>query len=139
VSETRATTPAFPPGRYGRRRDGRRRLAVPIVAGVLVLAVSVLLAVRLYDRFGDPTYDPRIVGWSEVTPANMTIEFAVRVPDGGSAECVLRARSYDGAEVGRRTVVVTAPAGSITAEGRERVPTTARASHGEVVRCGPTG
>ena len=94
---------------------------------------------ELYGRFGDPTYDPRIIGWTEVTAANMTIEFTVRVPAGGSAECVLRARSYDGAEVGRRTVVVTAPAGAITAEGRERVPTTARASHGDVVRCRPPG
>jgi hypothetical protein len=139
VSETRATTPVFPPGRYGRRRDGRRRPAVPIIAGLLVLAVSLLLAVRLYDRFGDPTYEPQIVGWRDVTPASMTIEFTVPVPAGGSAECMVRARSYDGAEVGRRTVVVTAPAGSTTAEGRERVPTTALASHGDVLRCRAPG
>ena len=139
LSETRATTPAFPPGRYGRRRDGRRRLTVPIAFGVLVLALSVLLTVRLYDRYGDPDYDPRILGWTEVTDTNMTIEFTVRVPAGGSAECVLRARSYDGAEVGRRTVTVIAPAGATTAEGREPVTTTARASHGDVVRCRPPG
>jgi len=139
VSETRATTPAFPPGRYGRRRDGRRRLLVPVLFAVLVLAVSVLLAVRLYARFGDPDYDPRIVGWTEVSTTGMTIEFTVRVPAGGSAVCVLRARSYDGAEVGRRTVTVAAPAGSTTAAGRERVTTTARASHGDVLRCQPPG
>jgi len=139
VSETRATTPVFPPGRYGRRRDGRRRLTVPIVFGVLVLAVSVWLAVRLYDRYGDPDYDPRIVGWTEVTETNMTIDFTVRVPAGGSAVCVLRARSYDGAEVGRRTVTVSAPAGRTVAEAREPVTTTARASHGDVVRCRPAG
>ncbi len=139
MSETRATHPVFPPGRYGRRRDGRRHLGLPILFGALVLGFALFLTFRLYGAYGDPDYDPRIVGWTDVTPANMTIEFTVRVPDGGSAECVLRARSYDGAEVGRRTVVVTAPAGSITAQGRERVPTTARASHGDVVRCRPPG
>jgi hypothetical protein len=138
VSETRATTPVFPPGRYGRRRDRRRPTAL-IIFGALVLAASVLIAVRFYDRYGNPDYDPQIVGWTDVTPASMTIEFTVRVPAGGAARCLLRARSYDGAEVGRRTVTVTAPAGSTTAEGKEPVPTTARASHGDVLRCLPPG
>ena len=139
MSETRATTPVFPPGRYGRRRDGRRRLALPMIFGALVLAASLLLAVRFYERYGDPDYDAQIIGWTDVTPAGMTIEFTVRVPAGGAARCVLRARSYDGAEVGRRTVTVTAPPGSTTAAGREPVATTARASHGDVLRCLPPG
>jgi hypothetical protein len=137
VSETRATTPVFPPGRYGRRRDGRRHWGAPIVFGTLVLAVSLFLAVRLYAQYGDPDYDAKIVGWTDVTPAGMTIAFTVRVPEGGSASCTLRARSYDGAEVGRRTVTVSAAAGSTTVQGRERVETTARASHGDVLRCRP--
>ena len=140
MSETSATHPVFPPGRYGRRRDGRRRLGVPIVFGLIVLAASVLVPLRLYERYGDPSYDPRIVGWAEVTETGMTIDFTVRVPAGGAAECVLRARSYDGAEVGRRTVTVTSPAGATTTvEAKERVTTTARASHGDVVRCRPAG
>jgi hypothetical protein len=137
VSETRATHPVFPPGRYGRRRDGRRHLALPILFGALVLGFAVFLTVRLYGAYGDPDYDPRIVGWSEVTTSNMTIDFTVRVPAGGSAACVLRARSYDGAEVGRRTVTVTAAPGEIIAEAKEPVQTTALASHGDVVRCRP--
>ncbi len=139
MSETRATTPAFPPGRYGRRRDGRRHWGLPILFGALVVALSLVLAVRLYGQYGDPDYDARIVGWTEVTPAGMTIEFTVLVPAGGAATCVLRARSYDGAEVGRRTVTVAAAPGATTVEGRERVTTTARASHGDVVRCRPPG
>ena len=139
MSETSATAPVFPPGRYGRRRDGRRRLGVPILFGVLVLVASVVFAVRLYDRYGDPDYQARIIGWTEVSATGMTIDFTVRVPAGGSAECVLRARSYDGAEVGRRTVTVTAPAGGGTVEARERVTTTALPSHGDVVRCRPAG
>jgi hypothetical protein len=137
VSETRATHPVFPPGRYGRRRDGKRHLGLPILFGALVLAFTVFLAIRLYSAYGDPDYDPQIVGWTDVTTSGMTIDFTVRVPAGGSASCVLRARSYDGAEVGRRTVTVTAAGDATIAEAKERVTTTARASHGDVVRCRP--
>ena len=137
MSETRATTPVFPPGRYGRRRDGRRRLLLPALLAVVVGIAAAFLVVWLYGQYGDPDYDPRIVGWTDVTPAGMTIDFTVRVPAGGTATCVLRARSYDGAEVGRRTVTLAAAPGATTIDGRERVATTARPSHGDVLRCGP--
>jgi Domain of unknown function (DUF4307) len=139
VSETRATTPAFPPGRYGRRRDGRRHLGAPIVFGVVVIVVSVLLSVRLYRQYGDPNYDAQIVGWTGVTATQMTIDFRVRVPAGGSATCLLRARSYDGAEVGSRTVTVAAAGDDTTIEASEPVTTTTQASVGEVIRCRPPG
>jgi len=139
VSETRATHPVFPPGRYGRRRDGRRRRALPILVGAVILGFTLFLTVRLYSTYGDPDYDPQIVGWSDVSTTNMTIDFTVRVPAGGSASCVLRARSYDGAEVGRRTVTITAAPGATVAEAKERVTTTALASHGDVMRCRPAG
>jgi hypothetical protein len=139
VSETRATNPVFPPGRYGRRRDGRRRLLAPIILAVVVAIVAVLLAVRLYGQYGDPAYDAQIVGWSEVTDTRMTIEFTVRVPAGGSATCGLRARSYDGAEVGRRTVTVTAKSAERTIKASETVQTTERAAVGEVLRCAAAG
>jgi len=137
VSETRATTPAFPPGRYGRRRDGKRHLGVPITFGAIVLAVCLALAVKLYHQYGDPTYDPQIVGWSDVTDSQMTIRFTVGVPAGGSASCVLRARTYEGTEVGRRTVTVRAKGDRTTIEAREPVPTTTRAGVGEVLGCRP--
>jgi len=139
VSETRATTPVFPPGRYGRRRDGRRRLLMPALLAVLVGIAGVLLAVRLYHQYGDPAYDAQIVGWSEVTDKQLTIRFTVRVPAGGSATCGLRARDYHGAEVGRRTVTVTAKEAATTIHAAETVPTTSRAAVGEVVRCAATG
>ena len=139
VSETRATAPVFPPGRYGRRRDGRRRVLLPVVLAVSVGIAAVFLAVRLYSQYGDPTYDAQIVGWSDVTDRQMTIRFKVRVPAGGSATCGLRARDYDGAEVGRRTVTVTARDSATIVDASEVVTTTARAAVGEVVRCAAAG
>lgn len=136
MNETRATTPVFPPGRYGHRRaPGRRRRIVPIVLAALVLVASVLITVRLYDRWGQTDYESKIVGWSDDSAARLTIEFEVRVPAAGTATCVLRARSYDGAEVGLREVQVTNPGATASIRAREDVPTSARASHGDVVRC----
>jgi hypothetical protein len=139
VSETRTTTTVFPPGRYGRRRDGRRHLAAPITVLALVLVVCLLISVRLYRQYGDPAFDAQIVRWTGVTATQMTIDFTVQVPAGGSATCMLRARAYNGAEVGSRTVTVTAHAQETTIEASEVVPTTARPSAGEVVGCRPPG
>jgi hypothetical protein len=139
VGETRATTPVYPPGRYGRRRDGRRHLAVPIMFALLIVGLSVLVAVRLYRQYGDPRYDPHIVGWTDVTATQMTVRFTVRVPPGGAAICLLRARSYAGAEVGIRTVTVAATGDNTVIDASETVPTTARAAVGEALRCRPAG
>src|SRR4051794_32547330 len=94
VNETRATTPVFPAGRYGRRRDGKRHLIAPIVILSAVLVLCLLIAVRLYRQYGNPSYHAQIIGWSDVTDTHMTIDFAVRVPAGEAASCTLRARTY---------------------------------------------
>ncbi|MDY7087510.1 MAG: DUF4307 domain-containing protein [Actinomycetota bacterium] len=135
MSETRTTTPVFPPGRYGRRRSGRRRPVLPILVLVVVVAASLVLSVRLFQQFGQTDYDPQIVGWSEPSDTVMTIKFKVRVPAGGAAECILRARDYDGFEVGRRTVVVRATGDARSIDAEEDVPTTSRASVGDVLKC----
>ena len=139
MSETRATTPVFPPGRYGRRRAGRRPPVVGIVVAVLVIAASLLISVRLYHRFGQTDYQAQIVGWQEPSDQRTVVKFTVRVPAGGAASCVLRARDYDGNEVGRRTVVVRAEGADTGIEAEETVTTTARASVGEVLGCEPAG
>ena len=137
MSETHTTNPAFPPGRYGRRRDGRRRPVLPVVLLALVITASVLVSVKLYQRYGQTDYQAQIVGWQPPTATTMTIKFTVRVPAGASARCVLRARDYDGNEVGRRTVVVTAGADATSVEAEEPVTTKARASVGDVLGCQP--
>ncbi|WP_239162799.1 DUF4307 domain-containing protein [Paractinoplanes rishiriensis] len=139
MSETRATTPAFPPGRYGRRRSGRRRPVLPIIALAVVLAASALLSVRLYERYGQLDYRAQIVGWQEPTDTRMIIKFTVRVPAGRSASCVLRARDFEGNEVGQRTAVVSPEPGETTIRAEEPVDTTERASVGDVIRCQPAG
>jgi len=137
VSETRATAPVFPPGRYGRRRDGRRRRLVPILFAILVVLATAALTVRLYQQYGDTDYDARIVQWTDDSDTRITIGFTVRVPAGASASCVLTAQAYDGAEVGRRVVTVAPQGGDTQITASETVETSARAAAGKVLRCRP--
>jgi uncharacterized protein DUF4307 len=137
VSETHTTNPVFPPGRYGRRREGRRKPVLPIIALALVIAASVLISFKLFQRYGETDYDPQIVGWQQPTDTTMQIKFRVRVPAGGAAKCVLRARDYQGNQVGIATVVVRAAQGRTEIEAEEPVTTSERASVGDVLRCQP--
>ena len=139
MSETRTTTPVFPAGRYGRRRSGRRRRILPAVLLVLVIAGSVVLSVRLYQQYGQTDYQAQIVGWEDPSDSRLVIEFRVRVPAGRAATCVLRARDYNGNELGRRTVTVRPAGNGTTIDAKEPVSTTARASVGDVLGCQPAG
>lgn len=137
MSETHTTLPVFPPGRYGRRRSGGRRRVLPIAILVLVVAVSLLLSVRLYQQYGETDYKAQIVGWDEPSATTMNIEFTVRVPAGRAASCTLRARDYGGNELGRRTVVVRPEGSATTIQAKEVVTTTAKGSVGDVLGCQP--
>lgn len=140
MTETHATTtpgaPVFPPGRYGRRREpGRRRPWLTAVLLAVVLAALSLAAVRLYQRYGDPTYDAQVITYTDVTDTRILVDFQVTVPPGGTAVCLLRARSADGAEVAREEVTVTAAPGERAVRAQHRLTTSGRPFIGEVVRC----
>jgi hypothetical protein len=139
VSETHATAPAFPPGRYGRRREGGRRRLVPIVATVVFGLGLAGLTYAYYDKFGQTDYTADIIGWDDPSDTEMVIEFRVRVPEDGAAMCMVRARDYDGFEVGRKAVTVQAPDGGGSIEVRESVPTERRGSVGDVMGCRAAG
>jgi hypothetical protein len=142
VTETHATltpgAPAFPPGRYGRRREpGRRR---PLLAALLVIALVAVLSlvtVRLYRQYGDPNYDAQVITYTGITDSQVLVDFRVTVPDGGSAVCLLRARDRDGTEVAKEEVTVTARPGQRQVTAQHRLVTSARPFIGEVVRCRP--
>ncbi|MFC0527986.1 DUF4307 domain-containing protein [Phytohabitans kaempferiae] len=140
MTETHATTdagrPVFPPGRYGRRREQRRRrpwLVALLLA--VVVAAGAALSVRLYRQYGDPAYDGQVLSYTDITDTQVVVEFRVTVPEGGEAICVIRARSRDGAEVGKAEVHVDAPPGESHPVMTYRLVTTARPINGELVRC----
>jgi hypothetical protein len=140
VTETHATTPAgapvFPPGRYGRRREPRRRRPWVLIALVaVVVIVGAAISVRLYRNYGDPTYQAEVVTWSNLSDTRVSVTFRVRVPDGGSAICLVRARSRDGEEVGSEQVRVTAAPGQRRPTVTHELAVSARAIVGEVPSC----
>lgn len=140
VSETRATTaaeaaPVFPPGRYGHRREGRRRPVVPLIILAVVIAASLAVTVKLYQQFGQTAYQAQIVGWDPPTDSRIVIHFTVTVPAGAPAKCALQARDYGGNDVGHRDAVVRPVGDATTIDAREAVTTTAKASAGYVLGC----
>jgi Domain of unknown function (DUF4307) len=144
VTETHATPtpgpPSFPPGRYGRRRAERRPRPWTIALLMIVaIAVSSLVAVRLYRMYGHPTYDADVITYTDVTDKQLVLTFRVTVPAGGAADCVLRARARDGAEVGRAEVRVNAASNQTQITTSHRLTTSRQAFVGEVVRCRPAG
>jgi hypothetical protein len=127
----------FPPGRYGRRRERRRRpWLAPALLAVVVVG-GVLMAARLYQLYGDPDYDATVIRYTGITDSRIVVDFQVRVPAGGTAVCAVRARAYDGAEVGRAEVPVSAAPGQRLATTSYQLTTNRRPFIGEVVRCRP--
>jgi hypothetical protein len=106
---------------------------VALVAVVVLVGTAV--AVRLYRSYGDPTYQPEVVTWANVSDTRVSITFRVRVPAGGSAVCLVRARSREGAEVGSEEVRVTAAPGQRRPTITHELAVTGRAIVGEVPRC----
>lgn len=136
MSETHATsTPVFPPGRYGRRRAPGRRPLVAVLVAVALVTVLGLVVHRLYRQYGDPAYDAQVITYQQITDSQVVIDFRVTVPPGGTAVCALRARSHDGAVVGREEVRVQAAPGERQVRASHRLATTARPFIGEVLHC----
>lgn len=106
---------------------------------IIAIAVSGLVAVRLYRMYGDPAYDVDVITYTDVTEKQLVLTFRVTVPAGGAADCVLRARARDGAEVGRAEVRVDAAPSQTQVTMRHRLATSRQAFIGEVLRCRPAG
>lgn len=138
MTETNATV-AFPPGRYGRRRDPRRRRRyrwLPAALLVVVIIAGTVTAYQLNRQYGAARpYHPTVERFYDITDEQVVVEFTVRVPDGETAICAVRARAAGGGEVGREEVVVDPPPGVTTPRVVHRLATTGRPVTGEVQRC----
>lgn len=132
MDETRATR--FPPGRYGRRREHTglpKWLAV--VGAALTIVAGVGVAVKLYDQYG-AEYSSDVLAF-ETSERSVHVTFSVYKPEGEEAQCRVRARAENGAEVGYADVPITAEDSYVTVE--YTLETSARPVTGEVQRCYP--
>jgi len=129
--------PVFPPGRYGRQRTTRRVSRPLAVAGIAALvAIMTFVGFRLYRAYGDRDYSAAVTGFT-TADGSVDVEFIVRLPEGGRASCVVRARDLNGTEIGRATVDVTAGSQPKRTVVTYQLATTGRPVTGEVAGCSP--
>jgi hypothetical protein len=106
---------------------------VAVVLAVLVAATASAIAWRLYRQYGDPPFAADVLAETEKTATKVTVRVQVRSRDGvAPAVCHVRARGFDGAEVGAADV--HAPAGK-KVEQTVTLTTTALSALVEVTGC----
>jgi Domain of unknown function (DUF4307) len=126
-----------PAARYGRRRLSprtRRRIAIGLT--VLVLAAGVAIAVIASQRFGTGDVKGELGGYRIVD--NETVEVTITVTRDDPSRpvaCIVRARSIDGSETGRREVLV-GPSSQATVQVTTIVKATRPPVVGDIYGCG---
>jgi hypothetical protein len=99
----------------------------------VVTIAATALAFRLYRIYGDPPYAGRVLAETELTDTSVTVRFEVRSRSGTQpGVCRVRARGFDGGEVGAADVEV--PAGKVV-EHTYTLPTTARSALVDIPGC----
>ncbi|WP_067835597.1 DUF4307 domain-containing protein [Nocardia lijiangensis] len=120
--------------RYGTKpRTPRRKVALAL--GVAVVAAGLGIAFLGFQKFGPKDIDAEQLGYTIVDESTMTIRMKVtRDEPGEPVVCFVRAMDRDGAEVGRREVLI-APSTSGTIELTTTVRSSARPAAGNVYGC----
>jgi hypothetical protein len=126
-----------PAARYGRQRLSRRqRRWIAIGLAVAVLVVGIVIAVIASHRLGTGEVKGELGGYRLID--DETVEVTVNVTRDDPSRpvvCIVRARSIDGSETGRREVLVPA-----STQKTVQVTTVVKASRkpvvGDVYGCG---
>jgi uncharacterized protein (DUF58 family) len=97
-----------PESRYGRQRMApttRKRVAIAL--GVLILALGIIVALLGYQRFEGTDVEGTVAAYQVVDDQTVSVTISVtRKNPSQPVHCIVRARSRDGAETGRREVLV---------------------------------
>ena len=97
-----------PAARYGRQRSSRRtRRWIIIGLTLLVVAVGGAVAAVGYERLGSADVEGTLSSYRLLDDETVSVTITVTRKDPSRpAVCIVRARSKDGAETGRREVLV---------------------------------
>lgn len=106
-----------------------------IIGSIAVVIAGIGIAILGFRNFGDADVSGEAVGHDVVSADTTVVRYTVNRKDPGQpVACVVRARAQDGAEVGRREVLI--PAGDLQQTSmRSDVRTSRRAVIGEVFGC----
>lgn len=126
-----------PTARYGRQRLSRRTgrwIALGLTALVVVIGVAV--AAIAFTRLGSSDVEGEMAGYKIIDPSTVGVTVSVTRDDPSlPVVCIVRTRSYEGDETGRREVLVP-PADAATVQVTTTVKSNGPAVVGDVYGCG---
>lgn len=103
------TAQNLPEGRYPTSRGIAPSRILAVVLGLMVVALGVGVAYLGYTKFTTPDVDGTLVSFDIVGPDRVDVRLNVTRDDPSEpAVCIVRSRSRDGSETGRREVVIPA-------------------------------
>ena len=126
-----------PTSRYGRQRLTRRSRRM-IVVGLfaLIVIVGVGIALVAFQRLGTGDVKGELAGYRLLDDQTVEVTITVTRDDPSRpVVCIVRARSIDGSETGRREVLV-APSSQETVQVSAPVKTSRPPAMGDVYGCG---
>ncbi|SEH67765.1 protein of unknown function [Mycolicibacterium rutilum] len=126
-----------PASRYGRQRlTGRQRRWAAIALTALVLVAGVIVAIVAAGRFGGNDVTGEAGAYQLVGNNTVSVTISVTRKDPSRpAACIVRARSKDGAETGRREVLIP-PSTEKTVVITTEVTATREPVLGDIYGCG---
>jgi Domain of unknown function (DUF4307) len=126
-----------PAARYGRQRLSRgKRRWIAVGLGVLVLVIGIVIAVIASQRLGTGEVKGELGGYQLIDDETVQVTISVTRDDPSRpVVCIVRARSIDGSETGRREVLVP-PSAQKTVQVTTVVKTSKPPVVGDVYGCG---
>ena len=126
-----------PAARYGRQRLPRRtRRWIVVSLAVLVLVAGVIVAIVASQRLGTGDVKGELGAYQLIDDETVEVTVSVTRSDPSRpVVCIVRARSIDGSETGRREVLVP-PSSQATVQVTTIVKTTKPPVVGDVYGCG---
>jgi hypothetical protein len=134
MSQTSIPRPESRYGRAGLSRPSRRRVGV--VLGVLVVAAGIAVAVIGYQRLGTSDVSGSLAGYQVIDSETASVTISVTRSDPSRpVDCIVRVRSKDGSETGRREVLVP-PSAAATIQVTTTVKSSRPPAMADIYGCG---
>jgi len=134
MSEPSAERPA---GRYGRPRPpARTRRRIAFALGAVAVAITIVVAVIAYQRFEGVDVQGQIDSYQVLDSQTVSVTISVtRKNPSQTVSCIVRARSRDGAETGRREILIP-PTSAATVQVTTNVKSYKQPFVGDIYGCG---